>query len=314
MKHLKITNHLIFWILFLFLWSVHDLNYHSDVYENIANNAIAFIPYAMLVYLNLYVLVPKFLLKKSIASYVVLLTLSIIAIAFCASFYLSFYFREIDLSLSTARFFLSTAGRIAIVTEIILSLCLSMTLFLLDEWFKKEGSIKAIEEQQIATELNLLSKQISPDVLFESLNTIFRVLGKNLDNNKKVLLQFSEIVRQQLQEERKESKDFIFIKCDGIIIKIMVNEILFIGTAKDYVQIHTTHDKFLALVSLKHLEEELPKEKFVRVHRYYLVGLNHIRKIEGNLIYVGNHKIKMSRNFKSTVYQSVIGDRLVERV
>ena len=314
MEFFKVIKHLIFWMLFLLLWSVHDLNYHGNVFENLANNAIAFIPYAILVYLNLYVLLPKFLLKKHIAPYILTLTLGIVAITFCASYYLSFYFGKIDLSPSTATFFLSTAGRIAIATEIILSLCLSMTLFLLDEWYKKEGSIKAIEQQQIATELHLLSKQIRPEVLLNSLNTIFRVLGKHSDNNKKTLQQFSDILKEQLQKEDKATKDFIFIKCDGIIVKIMVNDILFINTAKDYVQIHTVTDSFLTLVSLKQIEEELPKEKFVRVHRYYLVGLNHIKKIEGNLMYVGNHKITISRTLKNTVYTAVVGDKLVARI
>ena len=310
----KFINHLLFWMLFLLLWSAHDLNYHSSLLDNIKNNAIAFVPYAILVYLNLYVLVPKFLLKKSIAPYLLLLILGIIAITFCSSYYHAFYFREFNISPSTAEFFLSVPGRIAIMTEIILALCLSMTLFLIDEWYKKEGSIKEIEQKQIETELNLLSKQISPDLLFNSLNTIFSVLGKHSDSGKKTLFQFSKIIKQHLQEEGKAPKDHIFIKCDGIIVKIMVREILFINTAKDYVQIHTEKDNYLTLVSLKHLEGELPKEKFIRIHRYYLVGLEHIKKIEGNLIYVGDHKITISRTYRTQVYQAVVGDKLVERV
>ncbi|TPN88823.1 LytTR family transcriptional regulator DNA-binding domain-containing protein [Aquimarina algicola] len=314
MKFRKILNHLVFWVLFLLLWSVHDLNYHSSVVENIKNNIFTFIPYALLVYINLYVLVPKFLLKKQIISYILLLVLGIIAITFCCSYYLSYVFTYISLSISTSEFFLSISGKIAIVTEIILALCLSMTLFLIDEWYKKEGSIKEIEQKQIETELNLLTNQVSPEVLYNSLNTIFNALGRNVNNGKKILLQFSEMLSQQLHEEQKETKDHIFIKCDGMIVKIKIDEVLFITTAKDYVQIHTNSDKYLTLVSLKHLEEELPKEKFVRIHRYYLVGLNHVKKIEGNLIYVGDHKIKISRTFRNEVYKSVVGNRLVERM
>ncbi len=310
----KIMNHLIFWVLFLLLWSVHDLNYHGNVLENIENNAVTFILYALFVYLNLYILVPKFLLKKQITSYVLLLVLGIVAMTFISSYYISYYFEYVKLSTPTAKFFISTPGRIAISTEIILSLCLSMTLFLIDEWYKKDGSLKIIEQKQIETELNLLTNKVSPEVLFNSLHNIFNVLGKNLTSGKKILLQFSELLNQQLLEEQKSIKDHIFIKCDGMIVKIMINEILFINTAKDYIQIHTDTTKHLTLVSLKQIEKELPKEKFIRIHRYYLVGINHIKKMEGNLIYIGSHKIKISRNFRNEVYKSVIGNKLVERI
>ncbi len=114
-------------------------------------------------------------------------------------------------------------------------------------------------------------------------------------------------------ESNEVPKDHIFIKCKGMIVKVVVDDILFIETAKDYVFIHTVHDKHLTLVSLKHIEEELPKEKFIRVHRYYLVGLKHVKKLEGNLIYVGNHKIKISRALRNGVYQAIIGNKLIER-
>ncbi len=115
-------------------------------------------------------------------------------------------------------------------------------------------------------------------------------------------------------ESNDTPKDHIFIKCKGMIVKVLIDDILFIETAKDYVFIHTTSDKHLTLVSLKHIEEELPKEKFIRVHRYYLVGLKHVKKLEGNLIYVGSHKIKISRSLRNQVYEAIIGNKLIERL
>ena len=205
MKFPRIINHLIFWILFILLWSVHDLNYHKYVLENIENNVFTFIPYAILVYFNLYVLVPKFLLKKRIALYISLLFLSIIAMTWFSSLYLSFYFKTVNVYIPTSEFFSGPQGKIAVATEIILSLCLSMTLFLIDEWFRKDRSIKDIEQKQLETELNLLKNQINPHFLFNSLNSIYIMLGKNLTVGKKMLLQFSEILSHQLYETSKKS-------------------------------------------------------------------------------------------------------------
>jgi len=201
----KVIKHIIFWAVFLLLWSVHDLNYHKDILANLETNLFAFIPYAILVYFNLYFLMPKFLLKKRITNYVSLLVLSITIITFIASYYLSFYFRYINTYLPTSEFFESIPGKIAIVTEVILSLGLSMTLFLTDEWYRKDQSVKEIEQKQLETELSLLKNQMNPHFLFNSLNSIYIMLGKNVKSGKKMLLQFSEILSHQLYEATKKS-------------------------------------------------------------------------------------------------------------
>ena len=200
----KIVKHLIFWILFILIWSVHDLNYHEDILENIINNIFSFAPYALLVYVNLYVLIPVFLLKKRIFNYVILLLQSIVIVVFSSSAYLAFYFKVIIASPETSRFFASTTGKIAIATEVVLALCLSMTLFLIDEWYRKDRFVKEIKQKQIETELNLLKNQINPHFLFNSLNSIYVMLGRNQDLGKKTLLQFSELLSHQLYETKKE--------------------------------------------------------------------------------------------------------------
>lgn len=205
MAYGKIIKHSIFWILFLLLWSIHDFNYHADILDNIETNLFAFIPYAILVYFNLYFLMPRFLLKKRIISYVVLLIISIISITLFSSYYLHFYFKNINVYVPTSLFFASLPGKIALMTEVILSLCLSMTLFLLDEWYRKDRSIREIEQKQLETELNLLKHQINPHFLFNSLNSIYIMLGKNLESGKTMLLQFSDILSHQLYENGKKS-------------------------------------------------------------------------------------------------------------
>ncbi|WP_394748970.1 sensor histidine kinase [Spongiimicrobium salis] len=205
MNFSKQMKHGVFWILFLLLWSVHDLNYHNDLLENIETNSVTFLPYAILVYFNLYVLMPKFLFRKKIPRYIFSLIGSILGITFFTSYYLSFYFEVINIYLPTAAFFESIPGKIAIATEVILVLGLSMTLFLTDAWYRKDQSMKEIEQKQLETELRLLKNQINPHFLFNSLNSIYVMLGKNLKGGKEMLLQFSEILSHQLYEATKKS-------------------------------------------------------------------------------------------------------------
>lgn len=196
-------KHIIFWALFLLLWSVHDINYHPNIWENIETNVFTFLPYVGLVYVNLYLFMPKLLLRKKIGGYVALLVACIVGTTLFSSYALQFYFEQIDIHLPTSRFFGTVAGKIAIGTEVILALCLSMTLFLTDEWFRKENSLREIGQKQLQTELNLLKNQINPHFLFNSLNSIYLMLDKNLEGGKKMLLQFSEILSHQLYETRK---------------------------------------------------------------------------------------------------------------
>jgi len=116
-----------------------------------------------------------------------------------------------------------------------------------------------------------------------------------------------------LNTNTTSQKEAIFIKCDGLIVKILCDEILFIETAKDYVFIQTTKKKYLTLISLRQIQESLPACKFMKVHRSYVVGIQHVEKIEGNLLYIENHKIKISRLLKTDVYTKIIGNRLIER-
>ncbi len=198
------AQHLLFWAIFVALWSAHDLNYHRDLLDNFRTNLVAFVPYAVLVYFNLYFLAPRFLLKKKIAPYLIFLIACIILTTWFSSHYLHFYFSRINVYLPTANFFHSFEGKIAIATEVLLSLCLSMTLFLIDQWYKKEQVLSELEQKRLETELSLLKSQINPHFLFNSLNSIYVMMNRNLNAGKKMLLEFSELLSYQLYETDKK--------------------------------------------------------------------------------------------------------------
>jgi len=113
--------------------------------------------------------------------------------------------------------------------------------------------------------------------------------------------------------EKSVQNEAIFIKCDGVIVKILCEEILFIETAKDYVFIQTRNKKYLTLISLRQIQESLPLSIFMKVHRSYVVNVQQVDRMEGNLLYLEQHKIKISRQLKKEVYDRIIGNRLIER-
>ncbi len=162
-----------------------------------------------------------------------------------------------------------------------------------------------------------------PQVLFTTAHREFALEGFELNVVDFLLKPFSYSrflrgvqktrIISDLSRQNEARENHIFIKCDGMIVKVFIDAITFIETAKDYVKIHTVDDTYLTLVSLKQIEKELPKEKFIRVHRYYLVAYKHIDKLEGNRIYVAGNQINMSRALREHVYQAIIGSKLIER-
>ncbi len=158
-----------------------------------------------------------------------------------------------------------------------------------------------------------------PKVIFTTAHREFALDGFELNVADFLLKPFSysrflkAVNKAIASEPPKKAPDHIFIKCDGMLVKVLIDDITYIETAKDYIHIHTTTETYLTLVSLKHIESELPKEKFIRVHRYYLVALAHITKLEGNLLYVADNRITISRTLRNSVYEAVVGNKLIER-
>ena len=93
-------------------------------------------------------------------------------------------------------------------------------------------------------------------------------------------------------------RDVIFIKSDYKTIRINVNDILFVEGLKDYVKLHTAEKPVLTLLSLRALEQGLPSERFMRVHRSYIVALNKIDVIEKSRIKIGQHTITISDMYR----------------
>lgn len=105
---------------------------------------------------------------------------------------------------------------------------------------------------------------------------------------------------------------YFFIKCGNKYEKIQFDEILYIEGMQNYVTIFTTKGKFLTILSLKSLEENLDQSRFLRVHKSYIVAAAHIDGIEGGELFIREHRIPISRNQYQQVIDEVVKKRLWE--
>jgi DNA-binding LytR/AlgR family response regulator len=103
---------------------------------------------------------------------------------------------------------------------------------------------------------------------------------------------------------------YFFIKCDYKYERIYFDDILYIEAMQNYVTIYTTKGKYITLLYLKNVEENLDKKSFIRVHKSYLVSIPKIEAIENNEIIIQSFRIPISRNFRDQVIERVVNNKL----
>lgn len=96
------------------------------------------------------------------------------------------------------------------------------------------------------------------------------------------------------------TSDFIFLKVEYQLVKVMLSDILYVEAYKDYVKVHlkSKPNPLLSLTSMKNMEELLPANDFLRVHRSYIVNVNHIDAISKNMLQVGDAHLTVSEHYK----------------
>ncbi|SEP11376.1 DNA-binding response regulator, LytR/AlgR family [Mucilaginibacter gossypiicola] len=100
--------------------------------------------------------------------------------------------------------------------------------------------------------------------------------------------------------EPVEEEEYLFLKIEYQLVRIALNEILYIEGLKDYVKIYLQDKEkpLLSLTSLKALEEKLPSKRFMRVHRSFIVSLNKINSITRNALQIGKVNITVGDQYK----------------
>ena len=107
------------------------------------------------------------------------------------------------------------------------------------------------------------------------------------------------------QSVNNESQ-YLFIRADYSLYKILIADILFIEGLDDYLKIHIQNQKtIVARMTMKTILEKLPVADFVRVHRSFIVPLAKIDKVRTKIIYIGNEEIPLSASYE-TAFLSMI--------
>ncbi len=109
-------------------------------------------------------------------------------------------------------------------------------------------------------------------------------------------------VKTPLTQPRKET---ISIHSDKKTVIIPLNEILFIESQKEYISIQTTSGKHISKYALSKIEEELNPEKFLRVHRSFIVAIEQIKAFNATAIEISGKSIPIGGNYRDSIIQKL---------
>jgi len=168
------------------------------------------------------------------------------------------------------------------------------------------------------------SLTIKPQVIFTTAYHDYAVEGFNLDATDYLLKPFSferflksvnkaydlfQLKSKNGNSGKKEfdpnDKNYIFLKEGTTTVKVILSEILYLESLKDYIKIYTPHKTFITLMPLKKMAEKLPHDRFIRVHRSYIIAFSKIDSIQRNRIVIGENWIPIGDQYKESFFNSI---------
>ncbi len=137
-------------------------------------------------------------------------------------------------------------------------------------------------------EIGVLDYLVKPISLKRFMKTIDRINNRIFDNNS------------------KQEKNYFFVKANKKLIKLFFDDIIYIESLRDYIQIVTKNDRILVLSSMNAFLKQLPADKFLRIHRSYIINTSKVTSIDGNLIELPEKKIPIGRNYINEVKKVIL--------
>ena len=164
--------------------------------------------------------------------------------------------------------------------------------------------------------IDFLKNNVSlPPVIFTTAFSEYAIEGYELDildyllkpisfnRFYKSALKAKEFIEGKLLPKPSEKDDFFFIKSNQKIEKIFNQDVLYIEGMANYIIIHCKEKKYVSYLTFKSLEEQLPPQLFIRIHRSYLVAVNAIRSYNHEELTLPNITLPISKNYKELVME-----------
>lgn len=141
-------------------------------------------------------------------------------------------------------------------------------------------------------ELDVVDYLLKPVSFERFLKAVSKVFNNSGQENQVVI---------QSQETSANEEKYIFLKSDKKMIKVVLNDILYIESLKDYVRVKTTEKEVITFQKISYLEQKLPEDCFLRIHRSFIVAIKKIESYSSTTIEVPGKVLPIGRNYKNQV-------------
>ena len=139
--------------------------------------------------------------------------------------------------------------------------------------------------------VDFLLKPITFERFLKSVNKYFQVTSENGTNG------------ESMSSASTPEESFIYVKENKRVIKLLLNEILYIEGLSEYVKIYTDNKRIVTKTSMTNMEGKLPSENFMRIHKSYIVSLHKIEAFTSSSIEVTGKELPIGRSYKNRVSQ-----------
>jgi len=103
--------------------------------------------------------------------------------------------------------------------------------------------------------------------------------------------------------ERKAGIDFIYLRVDRKLVKIILSEILYIESARDYVKVITKDKSYVTRQTISSIEAMLSGNEFVRIHRSYIVAIKKIKSLTNEIVEIGDTELPIGKLYKNNFFK-----------
>ena len=101
--------------------------------------------------------------------------------------------------------------------------------------------------------------------------------------------------------EEKKNDSFVYFRADRKMVKVMLDDMLYIESMKDYIKVYTVHGVIITKQSISSVEAMLPGKLFVRTHRSFIVSINKIKSFTNELVEIDKTDIPIGKLFRNGV-------------
>ena len=133
--------------------------------------------------------------------------------------------------------------------------------------------------------VDYLLKPIAFERLLKSVNRYFEVTTVSKENANETLV----------------NNDFVFVRSDRKMLKVDFDSILYIESLSDYIKIHLQNETIVTRETISTIEAKLPKHRFLRIHRSYIICVSKIQSFTNEYVTINNITLSISRSYKREV-------------